>query len=93
MSTTVRRLRFAAVIALHLLASTSREARAAQVVLTVPIVSGRPERQPFTGHPGWIDGYAPGSERSVSARLKPDATFDLPDPQQPMALIVCLDRL
>ncbi|MBI4578914.1 MAG: hypothetical protein HY718_04375 [Planctomycetes bacterium] len=80
MRTTGRRVRFVAVVAFLLSVGTLREALAAQGVLTIPTISGRPERQPFAAHLGWIDAYVPGSQRSISARLKTDATFELPDP-------------
>jgi penicillin amidase len=57
----------------------------------VPIISGRPERRPFAGHPGWIDVNAAGESSGASARVGDDARFKAP--RASGALILTLDRM
>ena len=72
-----------------LIVSVTISAAASEVrgTFTIPYVSGRPETQPFSGHPGWVDGYFPGQKKPVSARVGPDATFILPEPA-PVRIVI-----
>ena len=80
-------------IVLAVLAAVCPPAFAAQGTIIVPYVSGRPERHLFTGHPGWVDVYRAGYGKSGSARINPDGTFTLPDPDKPVCLIAMLDKM
>jgi hypothetical protein len=63
--------------------------------ILVPYVTGHPETHVFTGHPGWVDAYYPGTGGGISARIDEDGTFTLPDPekQKPICLIAMLDKI
>lgn len=68
-------------------------AAGAEGTVTLPYITGRPDRQPFTGHPGWIDVYQPGDSTGVSARIGPDGTFELEPPDRPVSLIASFDKM
>jgi len=59
----------------------------------VPYVTGRSERHPFAGHPGWVDVFQAGYGKSASARIGDDGRFTLPDQQGPTVLIAMFDRI
>lgn len=61
--------------------------------VTVPYVTGRPERHAFEHRPGWIDVYAPGNTRGAFARIRDDGTFTIDPGQKPLTLIAGFDRM
>ncbi len=66
---------------------------AVEGTITIPCMTGRPERQPFVGHPGWVDVYARGNSTGVVSRIGPDARIDLPQPSEPVCLIAMFDKI
>ena len=50
-------------------------------MITVPCVTGKAERQAFTGHPGWVDVYEGGESTGRGARIGPDGQFELRKPE------------
>lgn len=62
---------------------------------TIPYVTGRPEMQPFAGHPGWVEVFTEGSSAGIGARIDDRAVFRLPDGagDRRAWLIATFDRL
>ena len=59
---------------------------AAEGRFVVPKMVGQPGVQSFVGRTGWVDAYHSGYGRGVSARVREDATFTLPEPPNMAAL-------
>lgn len=79
-----------------LLAITAAPAAAADMiegVVTIPVITGRAERQPFTGRPGWVTVFPAGESKGVSGRVGKDGRFKLPAPEAPVTLVAMFDRM
>lgn len=61
--------------------------------VTIPVVSDRSDRQPFAGHPGWLDAYGPGGGQGVSVRIGDDAGFAIESAPRPRCVIVTFDAI
>jgi hypothetical protein len=66
---------------------------AAEGTVTVPYLTGTPGSHAFTGRSGWVDVYHAGYGMSTSARIGPDGTFTLPDPDKSVCLIATFDKM
>jgi len=86
-------LRLIPVLVLAVTASSAPPAEAAEGEITLPYVTGRPGRQVFRGHPGWVDVYPAGDAAGVGARIGANGRFELPDPRGPVCLIAMFDKM
>ena len=61
--------------------------------ITIPIITDRPETQPFAPHPGWVDFYAAGDSKAVSGRIGTDGHFEVPELSGTFSVIASFDEM
>lgn len=72
---------------------TCGHADAVKGTVMCPVVTGRPEKLPFAGHPGWLDVYSAGDSIGRSSRIGADGGFDVAELDLNCAAVASFDHL